>query len=1218
MAKNKIITTQGNVQFINSKGRAINVHPYHVYSVYEGDTVSFLFIGMKDYSGQAIFASQYEDLELNGVTYGNMEDLKDAIGVAFAHAGAQARAEIVTELPEDPYTNTIYLVKKEHGEGYDEYIWNEEEEEWELIGDTDIEFERYLQITDFNAYSAATSTKINTLSGAIDTNAADIVSLSGAIDSEIAAREAADASISGAVDNVSANIANEVSRATSAETALGSRIDTVNGRVDAEQLARANADNALSGAIDTVASDLASEVSARTSADASLQSAIDSEIAAREAADNVISGAVDNVSADLANEAQRASDAESALNTKIDTISGAVDSVASDLADEVSARTAADAAIDGRVDTLSASVETMGDDKAEKAEAVASAEYVSSSTTINFKNISGEVISSIDASDFVVDGMVEDVRIENGYLVIDFNTASGIEDIEIPLSDIFNPENYYDKDAIDGIVSGINDSIDAKADPYVAGSGITINGNVISAEAQHIDVDMSLDSGSTNPVANSAVTTTILSNEMVTSTALNDLNTRLNTLSGSMSGYQETLVAGDGIEISGNVISVGEGVGEQSDWNESDSGSTAYIKNRPFGGTGQYECKIYAHPSNTMNIEDAQLFDIGETLTVGKYYQFRYDYEYHESCDGYNESIFTGEIKLNDTSVYTAYTYICGYNEEEPWGAFGVSNDLRHWKPIQIMSGAYGVYILVYNFERDPLVQLDSKYIKNDIQRTLSAGTGISIVGNVISATGSGGISSADCQSMIDESISGKVNTSAVVSSVTSASTDSEIPTAKAVYDAIPTGGTGGDVIAINSKFASGGTVGDLVREGYFNSGRVRYTLVTIAIDGNTSLDWVGSCAGINGGGTLAFSCSHIDSNLEYIYFVVNDFTEFYNKFSTESSIMSDGNRFYVDIKDNPFTITATTYDGVALFGSDCNSLFSIVYKSYGDSEKEYIPDFNATGLPVYRFDIGVPMYYDSTYFNMMYDNSNSALTKANSALTAANNAQNSANVAQSTATTAYNKAVSAQTTANNALSAATVQSDWNQNDSGSTHNDYIKNRPFYSIISASTTPTLVDDINDESWSMNPGCINAGDQFEFQTTSTLNVGDYVVMATNSEWSEHPNYVFTKREILLYDNGQGYTELYTDSDGGSTTSIASRDGIHWTLYWYGSTNCVAPHLFKFETVESVVKLDSKYIDSDIARASRLGGLSLVKISQSDYDALVQGGTTDPNTLYIISD
>ena len=51
---------------------------------------------------------------------------------------------------------------------------------------------------------------------------------------------------------------------------------------------------------------------------------------------------------------------------------------------------------------------------------------------------------------------------------------------------------------------------------------------------------------------------------------------------------------------------------------------------------------------------------------------------------------------------------------------------------------------------------------------------------------------SAQTQSAITQATSGKVDSSSVVSSVTSGSTDSEIPTAKAVFDAIPTGGTGG------------------------------------------------------------------------------------------------------------------------------------------------------------------------------------------------------------------------------------------------------------------------------------------------------------------------------------------------------------------------------------------------------------------------------------------
>lgn len=55
----------------------------------------------------------------------------------------------------------------------------------------------------------------------------------------------------------------------------------------------------------------------------------------------------------------------------------------------------------------------------------------------------GTKVYEYDASQFLVDGMVDDVRIENGNLVIDFNTASGKQDISIPLTDIFNPANYY-------------------------------------------------------------------------------------------------------------------------------------------------------------------------------------------------------------------------------------------------------------------------------------------------------------------------------------------------------------------------------------------------------------------------------------------------------------------------------------------------------------------------------------------------------------------------------------------------------------------------------------------------------------------------------------------------------------------------------------------------------------------------------------------------------
>ena len=111
------------------------------------------------------------------------------------------------------------------------------------------------------------------------------------------------------------------------------------------------------------------------------------------------------------------------------------------------------------------------------------AKYENSGSTkvINFYHGS-TIKATIDASDFIVDGMVEDVKIENGYLVIDFNTESGKQDIRIPLTDIFDPSNYYNKAAIDTLV----------------GSGFT----------------------------SSSITDVIIENEEITSAALTDLDDR--------------------------------------------------------------------------------------------------------------------------------------------------------------------------------------------------------------------------------------------------------------------------------------------------------------------------------------------------------------------------------------------------------------------------------------------------------------------------------------------------------------------------------------------------------------------------------------------------------------------------------------------------------------------------------------------------------------------
>ena len=383
MAYNKIITSEGNVQFQTADGSIINVHPFHIYTTFNEDTVSFILIAMPKSSGLAIFTSKASDLEVDGTVY-TIEQLPNALSEAFAKAGAVARYEIVDELPTSGQSNTIYLVPKEDGEGYDEYIYVNGE--WELIGDTDIELDRYVDKETFSGYTADTLVLINTVSG---------------------------------------NVITESERAISAETSLSSAIDT--------------------------------------------------EISNREAADSVISGAVDTLSTNLSNEVQRAQNAESALDSKINALSGNVDDVqaevdvlSADLEDEVSARTQADEVLDDKIDG--------------KVVELTQAEYDS-------------LVDKNPSVLYVITDAVE-VNMNDYYKKTE---TSGATEIQTALDAKVNTSDFNTYSA------NTQTAINAKQDTLVAGSGITISGNVISAEAQPITVDNALDDSSENPVQNKAL-----------------------------------------------------------------------------------------------------------------------------------------------------------------------------------------------------------------------------------------------------------------------------------------------------------------------------------------------------------------------------------------------------------------------------------------------------------------------------------------------------------------------------------------------------------------------------------------------------------------------------------------------------------------------------------------------------------------------------------------
>ena len=79
----------------------------------------------------------------------------------------------------------------------------------------------------------------------------------------------------------------------------------------------------------------------------------------------------------------------------------------------------------------------------------ASLYYDSETKQIELKNTSDAVISSIDATAFIKDGMLDSVTVSGGNLNFVFNTDAGKETISIPLTEFFGASAYYTKSQVE-------------------------------------------------------------------------------------------------------------------------------------------------------------------------------------------------------------------------------------------------------------------------------------------------------------------------------------------------------------------------------------------------------------------------------------------------------------------------------------------------------------------------------------------------------------------------------------------------------------------------------------------------------------------------------------------------------------------------------------------------------------------------------------------------
>lgn len=168
--------------------------------------------------------------------------------------------------------------------------------------------------------------------------------------------------------------------------------------------------------------------------------------------------------------------------------------------------------------------------------------YDKESKRINFYNTStgGTVLGYVDATDFIKDGMVSNVEIkevaEKGVcLVITFNSDSGKQAIEIPISQIFNADNYYTKSQTDSAIAA-----------YTYDKA-TIDQKV--AEGGTFDPSLYYDKTATdNLLANKADTATTYTKTEVD-----------NAITAATSTKQDTLVSGNNIKTVGAQSVLGSG-----------------------------------------------------------------------------------------------------------------------------------------------------------------------------------------------------------------------------------------------------------------------------------------------------------------------------------------------------------------------------------------------------------------------------------------------------------------------------------------------------------------------------------------------------------------------------------------------------------------------------------------------------------------------------------
>ena len=260
---------------------------------------------------------------------------------------------------------------------------------------------------------------------------------------------------------------------------------------------------------------------------------------------------------------------------------------------------------------------------------VATAQYNSTDKTIEFYNASGTKLNTdIDATAFIKDGMVDNVEITGGNLVISFNTDAGKEDIEIPISDIFDASNYYTKSQVDGLIPTVNNAkLTIKKNASDTGTEFTANAS--TDVTCNLGLSTVATSGSYNDLSNKPtipVNTSDLTNDsgFITSSDLPTNHVTTDT-SQSITGQKTFVTASGG--GTGNDIKI------------------AFVENAQHyitvASSAEYN-NDYISPYFRMSF-------IGNSGDISTYIETKATYTYNQSSDEYDLTDIVSASELSNT-----------------------------------------------------------------------------------------------------------------------------------------------------------------------------------------------------------------------------------------------------------------------------------------------------------------------------------------------------------------------------------------------------------------------------------------------------------------------------------------------------------------------------------------------------------------------------------------